>query len=130
MVQKSASNNTMAMMSIGSAAAAWIVGGLGSCLLVLFFFPLSFCTGAIFLGGNVIAVITGFMARNEIRDSGGTEKGAELATVGLIAGVLGALISLLLFCLGILSFLGLLAVAPEIGDIFSDIVRELETPVP
>lgn len=39
--------------------------------------------------GSIIALIAGYMARNEIRNSQGTLGGENLATVGLILGWIG-----------------------------------------
>jgi hypothetical protein len=36
--------------------------------------------------GGIIALITGYMARNQIRDSGGTLGGQGLATAGIVLG--------------------------------------------
>lgn len=66
---------------------------------------------------SIIAVITGHMARKEIRNSNGTIEGDGMALAGLITGwamivlsVLG-LILIFLFFGGILAFLGMTASA-------------------
>jgi len=66
---------------------------------------------------SIIAVITGHMARKEIRNSNGTIEGDGMALAGLITGwamivlsVLG-LILIFLFFGGILAFLGMAASA-------------------
>jgi Domain of unknown function (DUF4190) len=48
--------------------------------------------------GCVVAIITGIMARNEIRESGGTITGSGFATAGLILGWAGVLVSICGLC--------------------------------
>jgi hypothetical protein len=50
--------------------------------------------------GSIVAVITGYMARNEIRASGGTVGGEGLATAGLILGWIGVALLVLGLCIG------------------------------
>jgi UPF0716 family protein affecting phage T7 exclusion len=51
-----------------------------------------------------------------------------MALTGLILGWIGVAITLLLFCLIVI---GIVLLGPEIGNIYSDIIRELEmTPQP
>ena len=129
--QQFKTNNTLAMVSIVSAAVAWIVGALGSCIFALFFPPVAGCTGLVFLIGSIIAVAAGYMGRSQIRNSGGLEGGEDLAKFGIIAGWLGIGLGLISFCFIIFIILGIGSLAllgPEIGDVFSDIVRTLEAP--
>ena len=124
-------NNQMGVVSIVSAAIAWVVGGLGSCALTLFFPPVALCTGFVFFAGSVTAVVTGHLGRKQIKESGGMQGGDSLAMFGLILGWIGVVINILMICLVIVSILGLTLLGPEIGNVFSDIVRELEvTPQP
>lgn len=129
--QKAAApNNQMAVISAVLAATAWIVGGLGSCI-TFFIFPIaSYCTGAAFFLASLAAVITGFMARSQIKNSGGTEGGEGLAMFGLVGGSLAFILALLGLCLAIVGIAGLALMGPEIGNVFSDIVRTLEAPQP
>lgn len=120
-------NNQMAVVSIVSAAVTWVLGGLGSCALTFLFPPAAICTGILFLVGSIVAVVTGHMGRSQIKNSGGTQGGDGLALFGLVLGWIGIVINLLLFCLLIASIFGLTLLGPEIGNVFSDIVRELET---
>lgn len=60
------------------------------------------------LVGSIIAIITGHMARAEIRRSPDTLEGDGLAVAGLIMGWLVVILSILTF-LGIILFLGGLA---------------------
>lgn len=129
-VQDFKQNNTMALTSVIAAAVAWLVGGLGSCGLFFLFAPLSLCTGGIFLIGSVTAVVTGHIGRRQIRDGGGLEEGDNLAVIGLVLGYLGIAANVAMLCLMLLGVLGLAAMGPEIGDVFSEIIRELETPMP
>ena len=119
-------NNQMAVISIVSAAVAWILGGLGSCAAI-FLGPAALCTGAIFLIGSIAAVVTGHMGRKQIKESDGMQGGDSLAMFGLILGWVGIAINLLVLCLAIMAVFGLTLMGPEIGNVFSDIVRELES---
>jgi hypothetical protein len=123
-------NNQMAVISAVLAAVAWIIGGIGSCLTALFLPPISICTGVIFLGAGLAAVITGYMGRSQIKESDGAEGGEGLAMLGLIGGGIALVLALLGLCLIILSVAGLALMGPDIGNVFSDIVRELGTPQP
>jgi hypothetical protein len=120
-------NNQMAVISIVSAAVTWILGGLGSCALTFVFPPVVLCTGGLFLIGSIVAVVTGHMRRRQIKESGSLQGGDNLAMFGLILGWVGIALNLIMFCLVILSIFGLTLMGPEIGNVFSDIVRELET---
>jgi len=125
-----AENNQMALASIISAAIAWVVGALGTCAL-LFVFPFVLpCTGLVFFIGSLVAVITGHAGRRQIRQSGSLQGGDSLALTGLVLGWIGLAMNLLLVCFLVLGVLGLVAYGPAIGNVFSDIVRELGTPVP
>jgi hypothetical protein len=48
--------------------------------------------------GSIVAIITGFMAQKEIRDSRGELEGETLAKVGLILGFLGLVMLFLGLC--------------------------------
>ena len=120
-------NNQMAVISIVAAAVSWILGGLGSCALTFMFPPAALCTGGIFLIGSIVAVVTGHMGRKQIKESGGMQGGDSLAMFGLILGWVGIALNLIMFCLVILAVFGLTLMGPEIGSVFSDIVRELES---
>jgi len=71
----STQNNPLSIASLVSGVAAWVIGGLGSCLMAFVFFPLAFCTAILFLGGNIAAAIMGHMARNQIRRNAGRRPG-------------------------------------------------------
>ncbi|MCB9421016.1 MAG: DUF4190 domain-containing protein [Ardenticatenaceae bacterium] len=123
-------NNQMAVISIVSAAVAWVLGGLGSCALTFVFPPVALCTGGLFLIGSIVAVVTGHMGRKQIKESSGMQGGDSLAMFGLILGWVGIAINLLILCLALMAIFGLTLMGPEIGNVFSDIVRELETTTP
>ncbi|HEX6384260.1 MAG TPA: DUF4190 domain-containing protein [Anaerolineae bacterium] len=125
-----AENNPMALTSIISAAVAWVVGALASCALAFVFPPFSLCTGIVFIVGSVVAVVSGHIGRRQIRQSGGLQGGDSLALTGLVLGWIGIAVNLLLFCFLVLGIFGLIALGPQIGNVFSDIVRELSTPAP
>ncbi len=50
--------------------------------------------------GSIVAVVTGYMARNEIRQSMGNLSGEGLATAGLILGWVGIGLAVLGLCIG------------------------------
>ncbi len=49
--------------------------------------------------GSIVAVITGYMAKNEIRDSAGTLGGDGLATAGLVLGWAGIALTVIGLCI-------------------------------
>lgn len=60
--------------------------------------------------GNIVAIITGHLARSEIRQSHGSVQGDGLAIAGMILGYLGLLLGfiailMIIFGVGILAFL-------------------------
>lgn len=55
--------------------------------------------------GSIVAVITGNMAKNEIRDSRGALGGEGLAKVGVILGWIGIILGILGICGTILALL-------------------------
>ena len=75
--------NTMAVVSLASGIASWFV------------LPLV---------GGVVAVVTGHIARREIRQTG--EQGDNLATVGLVLGYLHLAVAALLVVFLVLLFAG------------------------
>ncbi len=58
--------------------------------------------------GAIVAVITGHMAKNEIRGSRGMLTGDGLATAGLVLGYIHLGLVAVGICLGILAFAGLI----------------------
>jgi hypothetical protein len=68
-----------------------------------------FCPGL----ASVLAVITGYMAKSEIRNGGGFVTGDGLATVGLVLGYLNIAVSLIGICVSILFLTGAIA-APAV----------------
>ena len=127
--------NRMATTSLGAAAVAWLLGGIGTCCLwfIPFINVLAYCTGPLFLIGNIVAAVTGYMGRREIKEKGGSKEDEQWATIGMILGIVGSIIGIGMICLvvlGILGITGLSLLGPEIGDTFSEINRGLGTPVP
>jgi hypothetical protein len=57
--------------------------------------------------GGIVAVVTGHMAKGEIRRSGGMLTGDGLATAGMILGYIHLGLAVIGFCLAILAFAGL-----------------------
>ena len=60
--------------------------------------------------GSIIGLILGYMARNQIRDSGGTMTGEGLATAGIILGWVGVALAVIGICLVVLMAAGLIGV--------------------
>jgi len=79
---------TLAYVSLGSA----IIGWLGACAWFV-----SQYGGIVLLLGNIIAVVTGYLARNQAR-RGGSERVEKIARLGLILGAAGMLLGVLLIC--------------------------------
>lgn len=82
-VSSSSQNSTLAIVSL-------IMGILG-----LTFLPTI---------GSIVAVITGYMAQKEIRQSSGSLSGQGLATAGLVMGWIGIALSLVGICIACLIF--------------------------
>ena len=107
----------------GLATASLVFGILGWILLPLL--------------GNVLAVIFGHMAQSEINKSEGQLGGKGSATAGLVLGylglagwVLGILVLLIIPVAGCggLSLCSLCG--PAVGNVFSNIIEEMPTPIP
>jgi len=60
--------------------------------------------------GPIVAIITGHIAKSEIKKSGGMVTGNGMATAGLVLGYLMVAVGLCLACLFILAFLGLITI--------------------
>jgi hypothetical protein len=58
--------------------------------------------------GSIVAVITGHMAKNEIKKGGGMITGNGMATAGLILGYIALALGLCVACVFVLSFAGLI----------------------
>jgi len=58
--------------------------------------------------GSVIGLILGYMARNQIRDSGGTIGGDGLAKAGIIIGWIGVALTVLGVCVVLLAWVGVI----------------------
>ena len=70
----------------------------------------------------IAAVITGHLAKKEIRESNGMLTGSGMATAGLILGW----IQIILVILAIVTIVVLVLAAPNISNIFSDISNSLQ----
>lgn len=83
------------------------------------------CSGVGVLFG-IAALITGGIARRQIKNSGGTQGGSGIALAGMIlGGVIGVIVGLALSVI-----VGLTLLGPEIGNVFSDIIQGMGTPAP
>jgi hypothetical protein len=75
---------------------------------------------------SVVAVITGHMAKREIRASAGTLSGDGLATAGLILGYAGLVIWLCVIC----GIIGFFSFAASNAFVFEEAFREFELILP
>lgn len=111
--------NTMAVTTLISAVIAWSVGLFGDLLFFLGFalFPL-YPAGLVFFVGNLVAIITGYVARSQIRQSHSSEGSVRIANVGLTFGMIGVgfIIIVQLWLVLSTALLG-----PQIGNVFSPI---------
>lgn len=71
--------------------------------------------------GSIVAIITGHMAKNEIKKSAGTLGGNGMATAGLILGYLVIALGLCAIC----AIVVLALVAPDSGSVFSNIIESM-----
>lgn len=58
--------------------------------------------------GPIVAVVTGHMAKKEIKNSGGMVTGNGMATTGLILGYVALALGLCAICIVVLAFAGLI----------------------
>jgi hypothetical protein len=92
-----AQSSTLAVVSLVSGILTWVL------------LPLI---------GAITAIITGHLAKAEIRKSMGTLSGNGMATAGLVLGYLQIVLVLIPICvIIILTLLG-----PSIGEVFNDII--------
>jgi hypothetical protein len=57
---------------------------------------------------SIVAIVTGHMARSQIRSSAGTEDGDGLAIAGLVLGYVSLLLGLLALVAMVMMFLGII----------------------
>jgi hypothetical protein len=96
-----AETNILALISLISGVLAWL--------------------GLFGLGG-LVAVVTGHIAKNQIRGSMGQQTGEGVATAGLVLGYLNIVMTLLVLCLAVLMFAGVIggfAVCPFVVEGFN-----------
>ena len=65
--------------------------------------------------GSIVAVITGRLAKNEIRESMGRLGGENLATAGLVLGFAGLVLAAVLCALGFLALLLFFPIRQVVG---------------
>jgi uncharacterized membrane protein len=56
--------------------------------------------------GSVVGIVLGFIARDQIKRSWGSQTGAGLATAGIVLGFIGVAIWVLLFVIGLVHGVG------------------------
>lgn len=104
--QRSAKTNGLAIVSLVLA----VVSG-----------PLLFACSGIGLLCGIGALVSGLIARRQVENSGGAQKGKGLALAGvIIGGLLGVLPGLALSTIQGLALLG-----PAIGNVFENIVNSI-----
>jgi len=97
-------NSTLAIVSLVSGIVTWIL------------LPLV---------GAIVAVITGHLARKEIRESMGQLTGNGMAMVGLISGYIQLVLTIILPLCAVCVIVILALLGPSIGNVFSDIVMDI-----
>ncbi len=80
--------------------------------------------GLWFIGG-IVALITGYIAKNEIEKSNGRVGGKGLANAGLILGWVGIGLSVLAFCLTILIVIGVIGGSIALCGPFSEWINHI-----
>ncbi|HBO34131.1 MAG TPA: hypothetical protein DD636_05250 [Anaerolineaceae bacterium] len=80
--------------------------------------------GLWFIGG-IAAIITGYIAKNEIEKSNGRVGGIGLANAGLILGWVGIGLSVLAFCLTILIVVGVIGGSIALCGPFSEWINQI-----
>ena len=73
--------------------------------------------------GAIIAVITGHMAKKEIRESEGRLGGVEMANAGLVLGYVHLALAFIAFCLVAVIFTALIAIAISTAGWSSSYIR-------
>ncbi len=92
-------------------------------------FPITCCAalfppaGCIAFIPAVLAIVLGFIARREIRESGGTQSGDGLALAGIILGAVLLVLFMLLLCIGTV---GLTLMGDSVEELFDNISATLE----
>lgn len=93
---------------------------IASLVLGIISVPLDFCYGAGLLLA-IAAVIMGFVARNQIKQTGGKQKGSGMALAGILTGGIPAALAIV----GLLVIVVLLILGPVIGNVFTQINSSL-----
>ncbi|MDD2522679.1 MAG: DUF4190 domain-containing protein [Anaerolineaceae bacterium] len=75
--------------------------------------------------GAIVAIVTGYVAKNEIEKSNGKIGGMGLAKAGLILGWVGIAVSVLMTCLIILVAIGVLGGSIALCGPFSDMINQI-----
>jgi len=75
--------------------------------------------------GAIVAIITGYVAKNEIEKNNGSVGGLGLAKAGLILGWVGIGLSVLTFCLTILIAIGVIGGSNALCGPFSDMLHQI-----
>lgn len=81
----------------------------------------------IFGVGGILAIILGYVAKKEIRQSRGFITGDGLATAGLVLGYTNVALSLIGLCIFLLFFMGLLSAPVFCVPFFNDVNTAIST---
>ena len=73
--------------------------------------------------GSIVAIITGHMAKKEIRDSAGRLTGVEMANAGLVLGYVHLALSVIGVCIVVMIFAALFAIAIGSAEWSSTYIR-------
>ena len=73
--------------------------------------------------GAIIAVITGHMAKKEIRESAGRLSGVEMANAGLVLGYVHLALSVIMVCFFVVICVAILALAISTAEWSSSYIR-------
>jgi hypothetical protein len=121
--------NTMATVSLILGVVTWVLALIVGCPSMFLFVGIGLVCFPVLLAGWVATLVTGYAARRQIRASGGQMEGEGYAKAGLIMGWIGVGLTLFILLAMLVIFI-LALLSPSVGNVFSDIIRELGTPAP
>lgn len=75
--------------------------------------------------GAIAALVTGYVARNEIRESNGTLEGQGMAIAGIVLGWVGLAFSIIMVVLSVLFMVGMITSTPLVCGPFFDWLHSL-----
>ncbi|HPX66146.1 MAG TPA: DUF4190 domain-containing protein [Anaerolineaceae bacterium] len=75
--------------------------------------------------GAIAALVTGYVARNEIRESNGTLEGQGMAIAGIVLGWVGLAFSIIMVVLSVLFMVGMITSTPLVCGPFFEWLHSL-----